>query len=448
MFGLGMSLFRFLIVAGIALAAPCAALAVPCEAVVHSALDAMVRGDMSRAAKDFDADLRKAHDAQNLAEVWTALTKQNGAFRGRGASTVHFVEGRHYLFTRMNFANGAFAALDACDAKGKISFFEWGPPSDAAEKIANAKPQIESDGLRELPEIVVSAWGPLTATLTLPKGEGPFPAVLLVAGAGRNDADESIGPNKPFRDLALGLARAGVASLRYDKSITDYPSQAGLSQRFNVDDEVTNDALTALDILAHHKQIDPSRLFLLGHSLGGMMAPRIALRADKLAGVVMMGAPSESILENGIRQTKYIASVQHTPDATLQAQLKSLRDEEALLASHAPLPADGYQGLPQSWWMSLHLYDQVAAAKAMKQPMLILQGGGDFQVSPRDNFVLWQKTLVGDPRVTLKEYPGLSHIFMPAGDPPSPDDYAKPSHMDAQVIADVAAWIKAQPKRH
>ncbi|HVS73181.1 MAG TPA: alpha/beta fold hydrolase [Phycisphaerae bacterium] len=239
-----------------------------------------------------------------------------------------------------------------------------------------------------------------------------------------------------------------MASLRYDKSITAYPSEAGLSRRFTIDDEVTNDAVSALRVLARDEQVDPSRVYVLGHSLGGMMAPRIALRAEKtLAGVVLMAAPAESILDNGIQQTIYLASVRHTPEATLQAQLKSARDEQALLASHlhGPLPAEGYAGLPQSWWMSVHVYDQVTAAKALRVPMLIVQGGSDFQVSPRANFIRWQQAFPDDRRVTFKEYPGLSHLFAPAGNPPTPDDYAKPSSMDAQVIRDIARWINTHP---
>ncbi|HVS71019.1 MAG TPA: hypothetical protein VHQ47_07180 [Phycisphaerae bacterium] len=199
---------RGLIAVGLAIAAAgSACTSTSSERAVHAALDAMAQGDDQRAVKDFSRDLLKAHDAKNLALVWENLEKQAGDFGGRGGSSWHVIEGRRYLFTRMSFARGAFVALDACDAQGKINFFEWGPVSDAAEKIASAKPVTESGGIRQLPMTVPSAWGPLPATLTLPPGKGPFPAVLLVAGAGRNDEDETIGPNKPFRDLALGLSR-------------------------------------------------------------------------------------------------------------------------------------------------------------------------------------------------------------------------------------------------
>lgn len=135
------------------------------------------------------------------------------------------------------------------------------------------------EGVREQPLAVVSPLGPLPGTLTLPRGEGPFPTVLLIAGSGPNDRDETIGPNKPFRDLAQGLAAAGIASLRHDKRTRVHAAQMAEAQKagnaLTVDDEVTDDALSALTLLAKQPGVDGKRVFVLGHSLGAMMAPRV-----------------------------------------------------------------------------------------------------------------------------------------------------------------------------
>jgi fermentation-respiration switch protein FrsA (DUF1100 family) len=109
--------------------------------------------------------------------------------------------------------------------------------------------------------------------------------------------------------------------------------------------------------------------------------------------------------------------------------------------------APGPLGLPASYWKSLRDYHAIATAESLRQPMLILQGGSDYQVTPEDDFSKWRSAFAHDPRVTLHEYPGLSHLMMPAGDPPSPTDYAKPGHVDARVIGDVAKWIGSQPAR-
>ena len=163
----------------------------------------------------------------------------------------------------------------------------------------------------------------------------------------------------------------------------------------------------------------------------------------------MMAAPSESILVNGMQQTSYIAHVQHTPPTELQKQLDSLSQEEKLLGQtpYGQVPSGQYMGMPQSWWMSLHEYDPTKEAQSLKIPMLIMQGAADFQVSPQENFTRWQSLFSGNPRVTLIEYPGLSHVFMPTGNPPSPADYDQPSKMDDRAIADISTWIHKQAVR-
>ena len=133
----------------------------------------------------------------------------------------------------------------------------------------------------------------LPGTLDMPKGDGPFPAVVLVHGSGAHDRDETIGPNKPFLDIARGLAAQGVAVLRYEKRSHVRP-QDFASGNFGVDDETTNDAVLAVETLRQTAGIDPKRVFVLGHSQGGMMAPRIAMKDGNTAGLVLLAAPARN----------------------------------------------------------------------------------------------------------------------------------------------------------
>ncbi len=288
----------------------------------------------------------------------------------------------------------------------------------------------------------------LGATLTMPDGKGPSPAVVLVSGSGPNDRDETIGPNKPFLDIAHGLAAHGIAVLRYDKRTKTYP-QAFIGKPFTIDDEYTGDAISAVKVLQATNGVDPKRVFVLGHSQGAQMAPRIAQRDPSIAGLILIGAPAQPLLAAMHRQLEYLAGIDQQHAAQLRQQAAMVEAARTQLAHLDPKHPDapGPLGLPTSYWLSLREYNAIAVAKTLKQPMLILQGGRDYQVTPRDDFSHWQAAFSQTPRVTLKEYPMLSHLMMPAGNPPSPSDYAKPGHVDPQVIDDIATWIEAQKPR-
>ena len=194
------------------------------------------------------------------------------------------------------------------DPDGRISTFRL-VPAQAAPPSA-----VTVEGANEQPLAVTSTLGPLPGTLTLPAGHGPFPAVLLIAGSGPRDRDETIGPNKPLRDLAHGLAAAGIASLRYDKRTLVFQTQLAAALKagkdFTIDDEVTDDALAALKLLARQPGIDPQRMFVLGHSLGTLMAPRLGQRYPGLAGLVLLAGPVTFNLDLAIRQIRYIGQQQ------------------------------------------------------------------------------------------------------------------------------------------
>jgi dienelactone hydrolase len=418
-----------------------------CVSRVTQSVDALAAGKLQAARRYFNADLAKIKDEDGLKEDWGRLESVEGTYVGRAAGHGVIIEARRYVFVTMQFANGAFEALAACDKDGLISILQGAPASDALTKIKNAKPEVEPSGVRREPMVVPSAFGPLPGTLTLPAGSGRFPAVVIVAGAGQNDADGTNGPNKPYRDLAEGLAAEGVASLRYDKIQRAYLAQVIFSEHFTVDDEVTRDVLTASDLLRQHSRIDPRRQFLLGHSLGAMMAPKIASQFRGLAGMILMAPPGEPILNNAVHQTLYIAEAQHAAQDQIDAALQTIRDEQALLRDADPtqfLRGD-FQGMHQNWWLSLSRYDPIVWAEKSRLPTLIMQGERDYKVIPTYSLARWKAVFAGNPRVKIKLYPGLNHFFMTAVDLPPPQDEEVSGHVDDKVIRDIAAWIRSVP---
>ena len=255
---------------------------------------------------------------------------------------------------------------------------------------------------------VVTGEYQLPAKLTMPAGAGPFPAVVLVHGSGPHDMDETIGPNKPFRDIADGLAAKGIASLRYTKRTRQYRPE-----KITLHEETIADALSAVKLLRSTPKIDPKRIYVIGHSLGGYAAPRIGKADPSLAGLVLLAGNSRPIGVLIAEQIKYLGM---EPEQAAQMMLL----------------------MPEAYRNELSV-DPLPVAKALAMPMLILQGERDYQVTMAD-FQRWQ-TLKG-PRVTLKSYPALNHLFQPGQGKSMPAEYQMAAPFSPLVIDDIAAWIK------
>jgi len=422
-----------------------------CMARSAASLDALVRGDYAGARKDFSATVSQAVDAARLEQVWTQIQRQAGVYQKHAEPQRQNMGGHAVVITLLDFASMPLNFVVACDDDGKINTYRFIPAgaADAAAHRSVPPPvsaHVEADGVRVQPLAVTSPLGPLQGVLTLPAGKGPFPAVLLVAGSGPSDHDETIGPNKPFRDIAQRLAAAGIASLRYDKRTLAYGAQMQAQGNGTVDDEVTDDALTALHLLGEQAQIDPRRLFVLGHSLGGYMAPRIGQRDPQLAGLILLAAPARPLLEVSMQQVRELSQQKGLSADQTEQRLAPLQAERNLLAQADPAhpPQGSFANVPQSYWMSLHDYDAVATAKSLAMPILVLQGAADTQVSPEHDFDRWKTAFAHDARVRSHEYPGLGHLFMPAGNPPTLDDYKRPGQVNAGVVRDIVAWIETQ----
>jgi hypothetical protein len=276
----------------------------------------------------------------------------------------------------------------------------------------------------------------------MPKGNGPFPAVVLVHGSGSNDRDETVGPNKPFKDLAWGLASRGIAVLRYEKRTKQYPLKcAEMIENFTVDDETIDDALTAIEVLRGEERIDRERIFVLGHSLGGMLAPRIGTRDGKLAGLVLLAANTRNLPDMLLDQVRYIASLDGKIDDT---EAKQIEEIEELVRKVKELDMAGGEivlGASKAYWEDLMKYNPVKAARGSSLPMLILQGERDYQVTLED-FEGWREGLAGRENVEFKTYPDLNHLFMFGIGKSTPAEYQKASNVDQIVIEDIVEWVK------
>jgi pimeloyl-ACP methyl ester carboxylesterase len=222
----------------------------------------------------------------------------------------------------------------------------------------------QSPGVRQIHVLVASP--PLQGTLTLPAGHGPFPGLVMLSGSGPTDQDVTAGPNKPFRDIALGLAARGIASLRLDKRALDYPKSIDPLTATAIQEYVP-DALAALRFLRHRSEIKGRPTFVLGHSMGGTFAPLVAKRAGaQVAGVILLAAGSEPFGAMILRQLRYLATLPDPIGAQARAQLPDVERIAPVLDSPALANADPskavYQGYGPAYFLSLQRYDEIATA--------------------------------------------------------------------------------------
>lgn len=403
-------------------------------------LDHLDAGQYAQAEAMFNATVAQAVPAEKLRTVWESLPAQVGAANGRGEAVTAQQGEMTVVKIPLKYANAALVAKIAVDAEGRIAGFLIQPgeasvtPAPAAAEDA---PYTETDlsvgeGERALP-----------GTLTMPKGAGPFPAVVLVHGSGPHDRDESIGPNKPFLDIARGLAAQGIAVLRYEKRTKARP-QDFASGVYGVDDETTNDAVLAVDAIRKVAGIDPARVFVLGHSQGGLMAPRIAAVSGHVAGLVLMAAPARPLLDILIEQNRRLAVLDDgKTSAAEQDAINALIQQVATTRDPATDAATKtVMGMSAGYWRSIDTVDPVAAAKAVELPMLILQGARDIQVVDAD-WQQWRGGFHDNPKVEFKLYETLNHLGIAGEGEGSMAEYNQPGHVDAQLINDVATWIKA-----
>jgi dienelactone hydrolase len=264
--------------------------------------------------------------------------------------------------------------------------------------------------------------------------------VILVHGSGPNDRDEAIGPNKPFKDIAWGLASKGIAVLRYDKRTKEYGHKMK-SEQINVQNEVIDDALEAIGFLQKREDVDTKKIFVIGHSLGAMLAPTIAGQSKQLAGIILLAGPTRKLEDLILEQTEYIYSLKNEITGEEKKLLADLKNEIDSLKDKTLPSSSQLIGGPASYFYDLAKINQVETARNLSIPILILQGERDYQVTMTD-FNTWQKELSSNKNVSLKSYPSLNHLFMNGEGKATPEEYNKPGTVDKEPVMDIITWIE------
>lgn len=400
-------------------------------------------GEFGAAAARFGPVMGNAMPEAKLRATWNLLTDQIGPLQQVTGVRQEPAGPYRAVFVTSRFERATIDVKVVFDAQDRITGL-WFLPGES-QRVAGPPPYARPDRFEEVEVTVGEGEWALPGTLALPKAEGPFPAVVLVHGSGPQDRDETVGGVKPFRDLAQGLASRGVAVLRYEKR-TRAHGQKLLRQQaaLTVKEEVVDDVLAAVELLRSRGRVDPERVFVLGHSLGGMLVPRIARRHDEIAGFIAMAAPARGIEEAIMEQTSYVFGLDGKISEEEKAQLDQTQGQVERIRNLKPSDAESGRmllGASAKYWLDLRDYDPPRAAARMRRPLLVLHGGRDYQVTGAE-FERWKQALADRPNATCRDYPHLNHLFVSGQGRSTPFEYQEPANVSEVVVRDIAAWIE------
>ena len=299
--------------------------------------------------------------------------------------------------------------------------------------------------------IVVGKGGkyPLKGILTLPEDlSKPVPAVVFVHGSGSSNMDEKVGKCTPFKDLAEGLAEFGIASVRYDKRSYAHGLKILREKNITVKEETIEDAILATELLKEDFRIDKENIFIAGHSMGGMLAPRIDAEGGNYKGLILMaGSPrrleeimldqNEAVMSSGKGLLQWFVNKQVAKISAMFEGMYELTDEEAKKKKVG-------NGTTLYYFKEMGEHQASEYLLKLKKPILIMQGEKDFQATPEKDFAAYKELLKDKENVTFKLYENLNHLFVNSvygNIMKAMKEYKVEQHIGENVIKDLADWI-------
>ena len=290
---------------------------------------------------------------------------------------------------------------------------------------------------------------PLKGMLTLPDDlSKPVPAVVFVHGSGSSNMDEKVYKLTPFRDLAEGLTRHGIASIRYDKRSFAHGLKMMKESTITVKEETIEDAVLAAELLKQHPNVDSERVFIAGHSMGGMLAPRIDAEGGNFRGLILLAGSPRKLEDIMLYQTREIIPLSgKLTRFILEKQIKTL---EASFQGLYDLTDEEAKAIKMGGGTTLYYFKEMgehpveAYLETLTKPILVMQGGKDFQVKADVDFAAYKELLADHPDAAFRLYENLNHCFVPSvygRIDKVKQEYSVKQHIGDNVISDIADWI-------
>lgn len=386
-----------------------------------------------------DSLYKSNYEAYVLEKDWVELTGTYGQYVS--SKPVNYDVSPYYYFIafKINFEFLPYIFNLSFNDAGKIIYISF----MEAHKIYVAPDYCDVSKFLERKITVVNGMYEMPGILAMPNS-GKNPLVIILPEAGPTDKDGSYEENKPYKDLAWGLASRGIATFRYEKRSNNYGifmlKDKAAYETFTPREDLLYDLYKIIDSLKTLPDVDPNKIYILGHGQGGMLAPLVAKERKDIAGIIMMGANAKRTQEMMIDQYKYLSKVLPEKTAEYEAQtrnaIRSMDKKLNPLTEHHLMPYE----VQATYWIWLNQYPHLEISQKLNKPQFILHGERDYQ-SNMENYELWKKTLQKNPKATVKLYPRLNHLFY-AGDAQSTySEYYLKSNIPENVIKDIGEWL-------
>lgn len=324
--------------------------------------------------------------------------------------------------------------------------------------LINANAQIASFVITEytetnpppLPEnvsekdITIGTAYPLDGKVTYRADMQKQPAVILVAGSGANDMNETLYANKPFRDIAYALAKEGITVVRYNKRTYQYPKKFS-TQNCTIQEEVLEDVTQSIAYVQTLEFVDKEKIYIVGHSLGAYLTPMMLDENESLCGAVMLNTPYDALEDILLMQVNYLAGLDNEITTQEQEQIDILNigyeNVKTLTKENQnTFSANELMGFSGAYWLSLREAKPAQRLKAQNKPVLMVGCEEDYQV-PISQLQSYQNALDDKDNITFKRLKNLNHMLMDQGGTMTPDEYTKKASVDHSVTDAITSFI-------
>lgn len=388
--------------------------------IAQALSEQMANGEFSDCAARFSDEMKASLDEAALKSAWEQVVSAAGDYVGVYDVTESETSGSVTVVTTLEYTQTGVTVTLVFDAENAVAglWLNYRTLPAAAESEAFTETEIQIGEYR------------LDGILTLPANAENPPVAILIQGSGQTDFDETVGELKPFRDLAHGLAENGIASIRFNKRFYQRLALAN-EIKVTIRTEILEDVSAAIEFAQNRSDLNGENLFLIGHSLGGMLAPVIAEENAAVRGIVSLAGSPRRLEDIMCDQYEYQLRQHGLSEEEVAERAGSVRQEAGRVKTLADGEEDYYFNVRGVYWKSLNEVDTAGAALALEIPMLFLQGDADVQVYADIDFAAWQELLAGKENCRFRLYGGLGHFF---------DN--EEGKVDPAVIEEIAGFIR------